>query len=298
MRSGIEAVGQSTPTSRRGVSSIQLAAEAALLALERAQCSYDSIDLFINTGIYRDENICEPAIAALIQEKMGATTRDHPVFSFDLANGACGLLNAFQVVDSLLRAGSVRRALVVAADADPSPRHTLGYEFEPAGVAVVIGARKRGGFEAFHGETFPEHAGLFDATLRWQGATNVLQTLLGTGTHRLEVAQDDAFAEEAPRCAFVSAERFLLSHDLTFDDLDLVVAPGSPEDFSQRFADLADLPNERIVAPSGRLAEAHTAGPGLSIEAAIEQGRFGRAKRTLLLSVGAGITVATALYLN
>ena len=297
MRASIEAIAHSTTKKLLGgVSSIQMAADAANLALERAQASYDDVDVFINVGVYRDENICEPAIAALIQEKMGATTREQPVFSFDLANGGCGLVNAFQVVDSLVRAGTIRRALVVASDVDPNPRHSVGLELEPAGLGVVIGSDDEVGFEAFHAETFEEYAGSYDSHLRWIGAANPVQKVLSTGTQRIELEKSSAFPAQAADCAFASVERFLEDQDLTFDDLDLVVAPGVPEGLAERFVERAGVSPERLVVADGPLARAHTAGPGLSLEAAMESGQFADAGRTLLLTAGAGITVASALY--
>jgi 3-oxoacyl-[acyl-carrier-protein] synthase III len=61
----------------------------------------DEFDLLVNAGMYRDRNLGEPALAALIQDDIGANTEDphaeaHGTFSFDVANGACGVLTALQ----------------------------------------------------------------------------------------------------------------------------------------------------------------------------------------------------------
>jgi hypothetical protein len=47
--------------------------------------------------IYRDRNLGEPALAALIQDDISANPEDphknaHGTFSFDVANGTCGVL--------------------------------------------------------------------------------------------------------------------------------------------------------------------------------------------------------------
>ncbi len=67
----------------------------------------DDVDLLINAGIYRDPNLTEPALAALIQQDIGANPEDphvdaHGTFSFDITNGTCGLLNGLQIVDGFL----------------------------------------------------------------------------------------------------------------------------------------------------------------------------------------------------
>ena len=77
----------------------RLADAAARSCLERAHRSADDIELLINAGVYFDRNISEPAIAALIQEDIGANLEQvagagQGTLSFDVRNGACGLLTA------------------------------------------------------------------------------------------------------------------------------------------------------------------------------------------------------------
>ena len=75
----------------------RLADAAARRALHRAGLVAGDIDLLLNAGLYHDRNLGEPALAALIQEDIGANPEDphaggHGTFSFDVANGACGVL--------------------------------------------------------------------------------------------------------------------------------------------------------------------------------------------------------------
>ena len=58
-------------------SALHLAVAAAKTCLQRAGREPDDVDLLINTGIYRDKNLAEPALAALIQEDIGANPRTH-----------------------------------------------------------------------------------------------------------------------------------------------------------------------------------------------------------------------------
>src|SRR6266567_3307842 len=102
-------------------SALRLAVAAAKTCLQQAGRDPDDVDLLVNAGVYRDRNLAEPALAALIQEDIGANPEDphddaHGTFSFDIANGACGVLTALQVIDGFLRSGAIHRALVVASD--------------------------------------------------------------------------------------------------------------------------------------------------------------------------------------
>ena len=122
-------------------SALQLAVAAAKAASTRP-AGADDIDLLVNAGIYRDRNLGEPALAALIQEDIGANPEDphdgaHGTFSFDVANGTCGVLTALQIVDGFLRSHTIDRALVVASDADPGHGMSEHFPFSPAGAAML-----------------------------------------------------------------------------------------------------------------------------------------------------------------
>jgi 3-oxoacyl-[acyl-carrier-protein] synthase-3 len=122
---------------------LHLADRAAQACLAAADVAPRDVDLVVNAGHYRDRNLGEPAFAALIQEDVGVNPEDphpegHGSFSFDVANGSCGVLTAMQIADGFLRAGTIGRALVVASDADPGHHLASGFPFEPAGGAVIF----------------------------------------------------------------------------------------------------------------------------------------------------------------
>src|SRR5262245_9775205 len=141
----IEAVGVAAGRRRRS-SARRLADTAAARALAGAALEAADVDLLLNAGLYHDRILGEPALAALIQEDIGANPEDphaggHGTFSFDVANGSCGMLTALRVADGFLRAGSARHALGVASDADPGHRLAPGFPFAPAGAALACGWR-------------------------------------------------------------------------------------------------------------------------------------------------------------
>ena len=123
-------------------SALHLAVTAAGECLRRARRSSDDVDLLINAGIYRDRNLAEPALAALIQQDIGANPEDphadaHGTFSFDITNGTCGLLNGLQIVDGFLKSRVIDCALVVASDADPGHGMSEHFPFAPIGAALL-----------------------------------------------------------------------------------------------------------------------------------------------------------------
>src|ERR1700751_5707493 len=107
------------PTARR------LADAAARACLAQAGKEPDDLDMLINVGIYREDNMGEPALAALIQEDIGASLGQPPTgrrgtFSFDLLNGACGVISAAQIESGLLRSGVIRLGAVVPSGVRPA----------------------------------------------------------------------------------------------------------------------------------------------------------------------------------
>ena len=62
-------------------SALRLGVLAAKACLRQAGRDPDEVDLLINAGIYRDRNLAEPALAALIQADVGAHPEDpHSAF--------------------------------------------------------------------------------------------------------------------------------------------------------------------------------------------------------------------------
>ena len=147
---------------------------AARSCLERADRTAGELDLLINAGVYHDKILSEPAFASLIQEDIGANPRQppgagHGTFSFDVSNGACGLLTGIHLVDGMLASGTAKLGMVVASDMDPEPGVSRGFGFPAVGGAVLLSAdASRAGFTAFHFATFPEFAELFQGYVDWQ----------------------------------------------------------------------------------------------------------------------------------
>ena len=282
----------SLPPSPGALSSVRLAAEAGRNALE-ASGDPGRIDMVISAGVYRDEHICEPAIAPLIQRHIPSLAHHGDVFAFDVANGACGLVNALQVADTFVRAGSIRRALIVASDVDPDSGRSEGLSLTPTGVGVVVGAGDgTEGFVAFHSETFTEHAGLHEARLEW---LDVPSRRGRAKAHALSVRTDGAYAEHCTACVATTARRFLDTQGLRIADVELLIAPDAPPGLAGALPAALDIEPGRVSTDPGSRGT-HSAAPGLALAAAIARGRLREARRTLLVAVGAGITVALALY--
>ena len=272
---------------------VQLAGAAARFCLKRAGRTPGELGLLINAGAYLDNNISEPAIAALIQEDIGANLQRHPgrgpgTFSFDVRNGACGLLTGIYLADGMLASGAVKTAMVVAADADPDPGVSEGFGFSAVGGAILLGTdNQRAGFTAFRFETFPEFADLFQSDVDWHQATPD-----GTGRNILTVKVAHSYATRAAECAESTTRELAAASALGLGDVGLLVATASVPGFDGELAKRLGIPAGRVASLPGSLARAHTAAPAVALEPA----DLAAAGTTMFVSAGAGITVVAALY--
>jgi 3-oxoacyl-[acyl-carrier-protein] synthase-3 len=295
----IEATATATATAhQRSLSpgSLELADFAARSCLERANRTAEELDLLINTGVYHDKILSEPAFASLIQEDIGANLVRAPgagqgTFSFDVYNGACGLLTGIQLVDGMLASGTAQLGMVVASDMDPEPGFSEGFSFPGVGGAVLLSAvSSRAGFTAFRFATFPEFADLFESYVDWQDEPG--RGAAGQGRNVLTVEIAESYATQALQCAESTARELVSAEGLALGEIDTLVATASVPGFSDELATRLGIASERVAALPDGLAGAHTAAPAVALESV----DLATAGTTLFVSAGAGITVAVALY--
>jgi 3-oxoacyl-[acyl-carrier-protein] synthase III len=285
----IDRVGVVHPRIRDRHSALHLAVSAAKDCLRGAGCDADELDLVVNAGIYRDRNLGEPALAALIQDDIGANPEDphagaHGTFSFDIANGVCGVLTALQIVDGFLRTRSIHRALVVASDADPGHGMSEHFAFSAAGAALLC--RWTDDDDGLSGVSWvnadgAEDAEIFSATVGFADARNVLR-------FNQSAAMDEHFAVAAAE----AARACLDAQSARLEDIDLIVAAPARPGYRVALSQLLGVPVEKVrVADDHRI---HTAALAAAFEPQAEKLTAGT--RVLFFAAGAGVTAGAALY--
>ena len=276
-------------------SAIELADEAARVCLERAGRNPDDVQLLINAGVYLDRNISEPAIAALIQEDIGANPEIQPgvgqgTLSFDVRNGACGVLTGMYLVDGLLASGTVECGMVVGGDVDPEPGISQGFGFPAAAGAVVLAwDDARPGLTAFKFKTFPEFGEEFHSHIDWhEDAGN------GEGRNMLAVEIDERYPQHALECAESTVRELAAEEEFDLSEIDLLIATASVPDFAAALGQKLGIPGARIASLSDGFAGAHTAAAAIAREPV--QPAPGTSRTALVVAAGAGITVVAAVH--
>ncbi|AEV70667.1 3-oxoacyl-(acyl-carrier-protein) synthase III [Mycolicibacterium rhodesiae NBB3] len=269
-------------------SALRLAVKSAEDCLRGAGRTADEVDLLLNAGIYRDRNLAEPALAALIQQDIGANPEEphedaHGTFSFDVANGTCGVLTALQIVDGFLKSRAIDCALVVASDADPGHGQSEDFPLTPTGASLLCSWTDEGrGLGEMCWANLSEHSDSFSATVGLRGGRrNILRLQQSPG---IDEHYADAAASAVSRC--------LRESNLTIDDIDAVAAAPARPGFRAALADRLGIPTDRVTV--GDDEGMHTAALASAfdrVSTAVDEGGL-----VLLVAAGAGITAGAALY--
>lgn len=271
-------------------SALRIAVAAARACLDATGCSPNDLDLLINAGIYRDRNLGEPALAALIQEDVGANPEDphpgsHGTFSCDVANGVCGPLTALQIVDGFLRSGAIDRALVVASDADPGHHMTEEtFPFAGTGGALLCHCTDDdSGLGPFCWANAPDRSKSFRATVTYHD-----------GRNRLRIEACDGADDLSAALAAKVAQECLDRASTNLDAVGLVLAAPARASFADDLASHLGVPLERIVV--AREDRIHTAALIAAFHDANAAARLQPGNTVLFVAAGPGVTAGAAVY--
>jgi 3-oxoacyl-[acyl-carrier-protein] synthase-3 len=268
-------------------SALQLAVAAAKGCLAQAETAPSALDLLINAGIYRDRNLGEPALAAIIQEDIGANPEDphddaHGTFSFDIANGACGVLTALQITDGFLRSHTISRALVVASDADPGRGASERFPFSPTGAALLCEwSEQDDGLGQVYWVNRPDDGENFRASIDFDMSRNVLR-----------FRESPLIATELAAAGAQAARHCLDDAALDLSDIPVIIAAPPDHRYRAELAASLGISVEQIAVASDE--HMHTASLIAALKRETEELPAGTP--VLLVAAGAGIVAGAALY--
>ncbi|MEU6185550.1 hypothetical protein [Nocardia sp. NPDC047038] len=273
---------------------LELATRAALACVERSEVGLHEIGMLINGGVFRDSNISEPAVSALIQKRIGLgltyAAGRVPVLSFDLMHGACGLLHAIATADTFLATGTVRYALLVAGDTHPSTeRHVADFPYSASGAALLLGTSPAtGGFGRLHTRDTTGPVG----PIAWVPLNDVGAD--GRSAIRVRTGAEDRVdsAAEVVRACLDSegldGRHFAEGHAL-------LLAPDQAAGFRVRLAGALAIPSRSVVGFDASIGDPYTAGPVHAYLHARETGLLDTARIVVFLAVD-GASAACLTY--
>ena len=270
-----------------------LAYQAALNALENAQCEPESIDALIVATVTPD--MLFPSTAALVQAKLGLRN----VLSFDI-NAACsGFLYALEVGRNLLNCPHYKRILVVGSEKISSI-----VNWEDRGTCVLFGD----GAGAFILERSEEpNVGILDQTLGADGAHAEVLCLPAGGSrlpasidtvqrhlHTISMNGKELF-KMAVRLMAKSVEDLLERNNLTHADIAWLVPHQANLRIIQSLAQTLEVPMERIFCNLDKTGNTSAASIPIAFAQADEQKYFKKGDYIVLVAFGGGLTWGASL---
>ncbi|NUP91709.1 MAG: amino acid adenylation domain-containing protein [Candidatus Omnitrophica bacterium] len=277
-----------------GRSAIDLACEAAEDCLSQGTLSRNSIDQLIHSGVYRDEFLSEPAIAAILAGRLEInadiqSSAAHRTFTFDLLNGGLGFLNACHVATCLIQAGTAENILLTASEIENN-RNFAGQPLrgvnEVGSALLLTGSEKSSsGFGRFYFSTCPGR--LTDLVSR---------SVSGFGGTRLEVQKSPDFPEyfldELP--GFVS--RLLEQEQVPIRSIDHFFPPLFNPDFTFRLAARLGISENRIECARQLSGNYFTSSLVHLLAEKADHRPLPAGETALMLAIGSGGQMGGVLY--
>ena len=284
---GTLAAGQSAP--RR---SVQLAVQAASACLDDSGLDRSALDLIIHAGVYRDEFLCEPAIAAIIAGELGVNddiqSPDGPkTFAFDVLNGAVGFLNACHVAVQMIGAGKAEHAMVVASEIEnnaPDSGQPL-YGLSETGSAVILG--RTDGAEGF-GQFVFHHYSEYGQALE-------TYTRQRDGQMWLQIDRDPELAAYYVECIPAAVQELLKVEELESSDIAAVFPPYLSTADRAKLATRIGIPASKFVDIAAETDPFSSCVP-YGLEHALRHKLVKPGDIGLIISVGSGLQVGCATY--
>jgi 3-oxoacyl-[acyl-carrier-protein] synthase-3 len=289
----IKATGISTDNAIK--SSNENAVAAGHQCIEAAGIDVNDIDLLINVGIYRDENMLEPAMAAFAQKGLGIKPdyiKSQPfnaAFSLDMMNSACGIINAIQTADAMFKSRQIKYALIVSGDAHPSNKDLESFPYATVGAAMLLEyAEDEKGFQNFSFKHSPttEHSvrGYLD-----------FNNLAEPAKERLTVDMPAQYKEKLLEFACDSAEEYLTANNLDRQTVKLIT-PQAEAGFGHKIAQSVNVKDDAILDLYKEYGDAHSSALTMAYHLGAEKGLYNSNDNVLFVAAGAGLTSACATY--
>jgi len=265
----------------------QFGTTAARMALDRAGLKPDEIDIIICATTTPDQIM--PSTGALIQAQIGASN----AAGMDVFAACSGFLYGLTMVESMIRTGQIKYALVVGAEVltkyvDYTDRGTCVIFGDGAGAAVLGPVNSGRGILA----TKIKSDGRYEEQLYAPGGGTKLGTTHATidnGMHFFKMKGNELFKVAVRSMAEISAE-MLEKAGLTVDDIDLVIPHQANQRITDAVASRLGVPEERVYSNIAEHGNTSSASIPIAMDECIESGRIKEGDTVLLTAFGGGVT--------
>ncbi|HHF3380769.1 TPA: beta-ketoacyl-ACP synthase III [Haemophilus influenzae] len=257
--------------------------EAAKNAIEAAQINPQDIELIIVATTSHSH--AYPSAACQVQ---GLLNIDDAI-SFDLAAACTGFVYALSVADQFIRAGKVKKALVIGSDLnsrklDETDRSTVVLFGDGAGAVILEASEQEGIISThLHASADKNNALVLAQPERGIEKSGYIE-MQGNETFKLAVRELSNMVEET-----------LLANNLDKKDLDWLVPHQANLRIITATAKKLEMDMSQVVVTLDKYANNSAATVPVALDEAIRDGRIQRGQLLLLEAFGGGWTWGSAL---
>ena len=257
--------------------------EAAKNAIEAAQINPQDIELIIVATTSHSQ--AYPSAACQVQ---GLLNIDDAI-SFDLAAACTGFVYALSVADQFIRAGKVKKALVIGSDLnsrklDETDRSTVVLFGDGAGAVILEASEQKGIISThLHASADKSNALVLAQPERGIEKSGYIE-MQGNETFKLAVRELSNVVEET-----------LLANNLDKKDLDWLVPHQANLRIITATAKKLEMDMSQVVVTLDKYANNSAATVPVALDEAVRDGRIQRGQLLLLEAFGGGWTWGSAL---
>jgi 3-oxoacyl-[acyl-carrier-protein] synthase-3 len=269
-----------------------MAARAALLAMQRAHVTADQIDLIIVATVTPD--LIFPSTACLVQEKIGA----HRAAAFDIEAACSGFIFGLEVAQQFIMSRTYNTVLVIGAEklssiVDWQDRNTCVLFGDGAGAAIL--------------QNRPNTHGLLTTVMGADGRKADLLSMPGGGSrcpataesvaarlHYLRMEGKETF-KNAVNAMATAGEEALRRCQLDISQIKCVIPHQANRRIIDAVGERLGANPEQIFVTLHKYGNTSAASVAIALDEAVQSGRFHRGDLILLVVFGAGLTWGAAV---
>lgn len=265
----------------------QFAVRAAQQALEKANVKAEDIEIIICATTSPDQIL--PSTGCLIQKELGANN----AAGMDVFAACSGFLYGITMVESMIRTGAIKHALVIGAEiltkyVDYTDRSTCVIFGDGAGAAVLGPVADDKGILA----TKIMSDGSYEEQLFSPGGGTKLGTThetIDNGDHFFKMRGNELFKVAVRSMSGISKE-MLDKAGYTVDDLKLVIPHQANQRITDAVASRLNVPEEKVYSNIAEHGNTSSASIPIALHECLEQGKITEGDLVLMTAFGGGVT--------
>ena len=270
-----------------------MAAKAALRALEQAKVSPGEIDLLIVATATPD--MVFPATACFVQKKIGASK----AACLDVSAACAGFLFAVEIAQQFITSQTYDTVLVIGADkltaiTNWTDRNTCVLFGDGAGAVVL--AHRDGNAHGVISTCMGSDGAFSDILFMPGGGTKTPITAENAHLHlqTIHMSGKEVY-KQAVTAMVAAAKKAIAQAGLTAEDIDCLIPHQANLRIIEAVGERLGIPREKVFVNVDRYGNTSAASAGIALDEANRSGQIKRGDYVLLVVFGGGLSGASTI---